>query len=328
MSSAGPPIQRVATEPDSGRSCPYCRFTFKAGIPLIDCPACHAPHHADCWTDNKGCAVLGCPAAPRDTAAPTGGASSLPPATPRPPIFIPPDLAPVAQRVPYTPPLYTPAPGGYTPAPPGAASASGGRSQKGLIAAVLAVAAAVVVLIVILVVHKGSGSTGGLQLGGSTSSTNSTAQSGTSSSSTSSTSSSTSRTTTSSQHVVSVAQEQNAIVAVLQSYESAYSHQNLAELGSLFTPEVSRHGLRAGGCSDTRGKQQVLSTYAEQFASGAENYDLTDLSARQIAVDGRHAQAPLSYDISTTSGPAIGSVEFYLAQLNGTWLIQRIVASC
>jgi hypothetical protein len=115
---------------------------------------------------------------------------------------------------------------------------------------------------------------------------------------------------------------------VLQNYESAYSNQNLGQLGSLFTPEVSRHGLRAGGCSNTRGKQQVLETYAEQFSSGAETYDLTDLSAGNIVVNGIRAQAPLSYDITTTSGPAIGSVEFYLVKLDRDWLIQRIVASC
>jgi hypothetical protein len=128
--------------------------------------------------------------------------------------------------------------------------------------------------------------------------------------------------------VATLAQNQHAIVHVLQSYESAYSNQDLGELGSLFTPEVTRHGLRAGGCSNTQGKQQVLETYAEQFGSGAETYDLTDLSASNIAVDSTHAQAPLSYDITTTSGPAIGSVEFYLVTLSGRWLIQRIVASC
>ena len=168
MSSAGPPIQRVATEPDSGRSCPYCRFTFKAGIPLIDCPACHAPHHADCWTDNKGCAVLGCPAAPRDTA---GGTAPLPPVTPRSPLLVPPEQTHVAPRAPYTRPHSGPQPGAYTPPPSPAVPPVGSRSPKGLVPAVFAVAGAVAVLVVILLLHNGSGATAGSRTSDSTGTT-------------------------------------------------------------------------------------------------------------------------------------------------------------
>lgn len=53
---------------EAGRNCPYCRFPLKPGVPVLECPACRSVHHAECWTDNGGCAVLGCTAAP--TSAP------------------------------------------------------------------------------------------------------------------------------------------------------------------------------------------------------------------------------------------------------------------
>ena len=110
-----------------------------------------------------GCAVLGCSAAPLDTAAPGGGTRPLPPATPRPPILVQPEQDYVTPRVPYAPPAPP-----YTPPPAGAAPPSGSRSQTGLVAAVLAVAAAVVALTVILLVHNGSGANGGTPVAGST----------------------------------------------------------------------------------------------------------------------------------------------------------------
>jgi Interferon-induced transmembrane protein/GYF domain 2/Prokaryotic RING finger family 1 len=45
--------------------CPYCRETIAAGD-LYRCPACEAPHHADCWRENNGCTVFGCKCAPPD----------------------------------------------------------------------------------------------------------------------------------------------------------------------------------------------------------------------------------------------------------------------
>jgi TM2 domain-containing membrane protein YozV len=49
----------------SAAICPYCR------APLVDgennemlCPGCSTPHHTDCFTENGGCTVFGCSAAP------------------------------------------------------------------------------------------------------------------------------------------------------------------------------------------------------------------------------------------------------------------------
>lgn len=50
---------------EEGRNCPYCRFPLKPGVPVLQCPACRSLHHAECWSDNGGCAVLGCAAAPQ-----------------------------------------------------------------------------------------------------------------------------------------------------------------------------------------------------------------------------------------------------------------------
>ena len=118
------------------------------------------------------------------------------------------------------------------------------------------------------------------------------------------------------------------IIQVLRDYEAAYSTHNLDQLGSLLTQGVTRHGLRAGGCSNTQGKQQVLQTYAEQFGGGTETYTFADLSPDRIVLTGARAVANLAYNISTTSGLSTGSVRFNLIQLTGHWLIQRIIASC
>lgn len=55
---------RGAGADEAGRNCPYCRFAIKPGIPVLECPRCRSLHHAECWSDNGGCSVLGCAAAP------------------------------------------------------------------------------------------------------------------------------------------------------------------------------------------------------------------------------------------------------------------------
>jgi hypothetical protein len=71
------PVQRIAEAEHVGRNCPYCRFTFKEGAQAVECGSCHALHHLECWQDNQGCAVLGCPSAPSAPgAAPPPGTSA------------------------------------------------------------------------------------------------------------------------------------------------------------------------------------------------------------------------------------------------------------
>lgn len=53
-----------------GRNCPYCHFPLKEGAPVTGCEFCHAVHHADCWSDNGGCAVASCQGGPDGTGHP------------------------------------------------------------------------------------------------------------------------------------------------------------------------------------------------------------------------------------------------------------------
>ena len=47
--------------------CPYCRMEFTDDGPAkIYCTACGMPHHEDCYMENGGCTVFGCPRAPAD----------------------------------------------------------------------------------------------------------------------------------------------------------------------------------------------------------------------------------------------------------------------
>lgn len=59
----------MTTDP-TGASCPFCHFPIKAGTAVHACERCEAPHHAECWTENQGCAVTGCAAGPTTTLPP------------------------------------------------------------------------------------------------------------------------------------------------------------------------------------------------------------------------------------------------------------------
>lgn len=40
--------------------CTFCQTPIKNESEEYLCPSCHSPYHADCWEENKGCAVYGC----------------------------------------------------------------------------------------------------------------------------------------------------------------------------------------------------------------------------------------------------------------------------
>jgi hypothetical protein len=153
------PTARTATPEDAGRVCPYCRFALKPGAEVIECGGCRAPHHADCWSDNGGCAMMGCVGGPAPTEA-AGDAPTevLPPPPPPPPPPVPaaapgPAAAPVAQAA--TPAPAAP-PSGGPPYPPPGGPAPRGSSWGGpaLVAAVLVLALAVAGGAVALVVSS------------------------------------------------------------------------------------------------------------------------------------------------------------------------------
>lgn len=73
--------ESVAGPAQTGRACPYCRFPLKQGVAVVTCPICDATHHAECWRDNGGCAIVACAGGP--TTRPAGGAAETPTATHR-----------------------------------------------------------------------------------------------------------------------------------------------------------------------------------------------------------------------------------------------------
>lgn len=112
MTSSQPPQHGVVSAEETGRSCPYCRFPLKQGIEMTRCGVCAAPHHADCWSDNGGCAVVACP----------GGPQAHTPAGTAPPPLPPPPVVPVTVQSPPPPPP--------TPPPPTPVASAGGSGPR------------------------------------------------------------------------------------------------------------------------------------------------------------------------------------------------------
>ena len=116
------------------------------------------------------------------------------------------------------------------------------------------------------------------------------------------------------------------VVSSLRRYEQAYSERDESGLRALLTPDVTRHGLRAGGCSDTSGRSDVLDTYREQFARGSGSYALTTLSPRGVQLAGRDRASVTSRYAISPGGT--GSVTFDLARRPEGWRISRVDANC
>lgn len=73
------PIRGTATQQDTGKSCPFCRFPIKERDDVVACGECHSTHHDDCWEENGGCAVPGCAGGPSEVASGGTGGSHIPP---------------------------------------------------------------------------------------------------------------------------------------------------------------------------------------------------------------------------------------------------------
>jgi hypothetical protein len=54
----------VTNEP-SRLLCAICQSPLQATDEKSACPTCQAEYHADCWTENGGCAIYGCAAVPQ-----------------------------------------------------------------------------------------------------------------------------------------------------------------------------------------------------------------------------------------------------------------------
>jgi hypothetical protein len=301
------PETRPATAGEAGRTCPYCRFAFKEGAPLSLCPTCHAAHHEECWSDNGGCAMVGCTSSPpawRTRPQPAEAAAARAGTAPPPP---PPPV------------LSSPTMQGAAPPP----SPPRGRRLSPLAA----------VLIVGALAAAGAG--------GAVIATRGHDPAAASAGTTASPVAQTTPTTPGTETVPAddppaddsepdpseptPAADRAAIAGVLHRYEDAYSTHSLSGLRAIMSPSVTRHGLRSGGCDDTTGRADVLQAYAEQFANGTGTYTLHGSITNAVQLTGSSATVPLTYSIG---GGGSGSVRFDLRRFPVGWQISHIQASC
>ncbi len=59
------PVAGAAPADVAGGTCTVCQTTIAAGEAVVSCPECRQGYHSECWQENGGCAVYGCPAAPK-----------------------------------------------------------------------------------------------------------------------------------------------------------------------------------------------------------------------------------------------------------------------
>jgi hypothetical protein len=118
-----------------------------------------------------------------------------------------------------------------------------------------------------------------------------------------------------------------AIISALDSYQADYSSANVEGLGNLFSEDVERHGLAAGGCATVRGKDKVLAQYRSQFAGGPLAYRLVGLSPANLTFSSpTSALVHTTYSIATSHNS--GPISFWFANQAGKWLLTKIVATC
>ena len=126
----------------TGRSCPFCRFPLKEGTTIAECTTCHAVHHADCFAENGGCAIAGCPGGPTMLGAATTAAdqatAQLPRLAPRPP----------ATKVEFTAPSSAGEPGAQPPSPTSPGRGLAPTIAVAAVAAVLVAGGAIAAIIV------------------------------------------------------------------------------------------------------------------------------------------------------------------------------------
>lgn len=280
---------RMATPEDVGKPCPYCRFPLKEGVPVHACESCGSVHHAECWADGGGCAVFGCAAA---------GTAAIAAQAPAPVTQA--YAAPAYQAAPEVPAAYAPPPPPPYQQPPGS---SGMRPWTIALAALVALAGIAVGVVVASGALSSSGHhavtvvTVHQQKGSSTSMTSAEEQ-----------------------------QKREAVVGVLDAYQSDYTNHSASGLGSIFTEKVKRHGLSGSGCSVVEGRQSVLEDYEQQFNEGTGSYTLVGLAPNQVQLSGPdNAEVHSHYEIAPGGS---GFVNFKLAANGNEWKISEVYATC
>jgi len=100
--------------------CPYCRTGWEVDE-AVTCDGCSTVSHRDCWTENHGCAVLGCTRSPEAQAAAQHAAQVARTAPPQPGGWPVPPVPPAAPPAPLPPAPVAPGapPPGWHPDPYG-----------------------------------------------------------------------------------------------------------------------------------------------------------------------------------------------------------------
>lgn len=291
---SGGEAPRPAGSDEVGAACPYCRFALKAGVEIVACPSCEAVHHEECWTDNGGCAVVGCAEGP-EQGPPTG-------------------------KLPARAPLPPPTDGGA-----GRRDIEQPAARRRRIAPVLAV------LVLVGAIAGGVGGAVVLAGGGDASEVASTAapaaDDGVTEEASTTQPVATVRTVRGPEE--GEGDEGNAggstpgaaAVELLRRYEAAYSARDGEALRALFTRRVTRRGFQAGGCGEQVGRKEVIEAYNAQFALGTGEYRLSGVTADAVRMDGTAPAITARYQIT---GGNSGGITFTFAQSRGEWLIDRV----
>ncbi len=316
----------TATAGDAGRQCPYCQLPLVEGAVAERCDACGSLHHENCWRHGGGCAVPGCTgsvsvagAHPPDLPTPLGyqpAASARPGYQPAPPTLSGYSSAP--PTAPGHPPAapavasYPPAPPtvfGYAPYPP-----TYPPPRRGLAVIVVSVIVALLGVGIAVVVATGVLAGNAHAHHGSTHSTTTPPGGGTSTVSPTGASAPEQRS------------DRSAITAVLGDYQSSYSNHNIAGLEGIFTPEISRRGLAASGCTVSHGRAAVLADYRSQFEAGSGSYELVGFSEGAIQIESKTRARINAYYRITPGGS--GYVNFKFVELGEGWEISEVYATC
>lgn len=69
METTGAFAARAAAAEEAGRVCAICQTPVAQGEIVGPCPDCSGLFHEDCWTENGGCAIYGCPRMPKTVKA-------------------------------------------------------------------------------------------------------------------------------------------------------------------------------------------------------------------------------------------------------------------
>jgi hypothetical protein len=126
----------------------------------------------------------------------------------------------------------------------------------------------------------------------------------------------------------SAAASHAAILSVLREYENAYSKASAAAMSSLFTGDVVRHGLQAGGCSTEIGKRAVLDAYESQFSqNGPVQYQLAGLGVGDVQLQ-EEGKARVETEYSIVAADNSGPIGFALVEPGNGWQIAEVDATC